>query len=310
MAIKCIVRSCKSSYLSCNLRFFCFPTVRKNASEELRRLQLARQTKWIHACNVSKLTGSVRICEKHFVGGYPADPWNIDHVDWVPSRFLHHNCEEQDQVDSATVSGSASTTTASVQAKDSQLTASAAGQSNQTSIVYQFLNGPTGKARFSEPEAVFDPCDLATGNYSGRRQPPTGLSSASGDGKTLTSTPEFDQEEVSIASETEEPTNSDSRFNQIPEGHVQDLRTQHPPRHKESANRASTDLLPTEPAEIDGTLTTVSQVSNDWQWLSDLIQEAPIEDPADYDWMIEDSRLNETYDELMTCEDRAEQNEK
>ena len=77
------------------LYFAKVPSIIAKQGKEARDLSEERRSRWILAISRDDLTDAIlendRVCEKHFVSGRAAKPWDKFNVDWVPTLNLGHN---------------------------------------------------------------------------------------------------------------------------------------------------------------------------------------------------------------------------
>lgn len=225
---------------------------------------LIRQAKWIHVCPVNKLTNNVRICERHFVKGRPADLEEVDDVDWVPSRFMRSFPSKPNKVDSAVV------------LIDEQL-------ENRRTISCSLT--PYDKAPTATTSVQGDTVIKSSTVYQN-------------DAMSATTTVISGEEFCTVTEpESEDPSNLISEiFNcsmeQVPV--MQNL--------WEETENPDLLVVPADEEEMSDTLAELAQFQDssiDRRWVTDHNPEMLIQDPDDFECMIEDSRLIETSEYSM-----------
>lgn len=88
--VLCLIFGCgtKSGHDK-GVSFYRVPTVVTNQGEQAEVLSKERRMRWIRAISRDDLTADVlnfnRVCQKHFVSGVAAKPWDKYNVDWVPT---------------------------------------------------------------------------------------------------------------------------------------------------------------------------------------------------------------------------------
>lgn len=95
MGYICAVKNCsnKKKGDSC-IQYFCFPTIRKNSRDKLRKLCEDRRRQWL--ANIrrkdldDKRAGNKGVCSEHFVNGSPSSVWDTTDPDWAPTLKLGH----------------------------------------------------------------------------------------------------------------------------------------------------------------------------------------------------------------------------
>ena len=94
--VLCLIVGCGNrSGREKGLYFAKVPSIIGNQGKEARELSEERRSRWISAISRDDLTDTIlendRVCEKHFVSGRAAKPWDKFNVDWVPTLNLGHN---------------------------------------------------------------------------------------------------------------------------------------------------------------------------------------------------------------------------
>ena len=94
--VLCLIVGCgNKSGRDKGLYFAKVPSIIGNQGKEARELSEDRRSRWISAISRDDLTDTIfendRVCEKHFVSGRTAKPWDKFNVDWVPTLNLWHN---------------------------------------------------------------------------------------------------------------------------------------------------------------------------------------------------------------------------
>ena len=94
--VLCLIVGCGNrSGRDKGLYFAKVPSIIENQGKKARDLSEERRSRWILAISRDDLTDTIlendRVCEKHFVSGRAAKPWDKFNVDWVPTLNVGHN---------------------------------------------------------------------------------------------------------------------------------------------------------------------------------------------------------------------------
>lgn len=267
MAITCVVQGCKSNNAASKIRFFSYPAVRKHGKEEIRKLSKIRQERWLNVCPVPKVSSTWRICGKHFVGGCPAELEDVDNVDWVPSLLLQST---------PTVLGNAeSAGQSSCESRDAP---------SSTPAVELIAGGVPG-------------CGVWP-MHVGRDHPANDVVSSVVSGSTGTGSDEERQvqfqQSLSGNSQTYDARCAPTTAVFAPLERSDCVWTEEDESDQANSTCVSDESIESMPFDTVDETGTDSNVTSDWQWLTDLVPEPRDQESDDFEWMIEDTLLDET----------------
>lgn len=92
--MSCVVKGCHHTPRNHNGKFFSIPKVRRDETD----LLVKRRALWLKRLNLSEkeLRPRSRVCDEHFVSGFPSYERDITNRDWAPTLLLENQIQTVD----------------------------------------------------------------------------------------------------------------------------------------------------------------------------------------------------------------------